>query len=302
MSIADIQKTLNEIQNMSVFASQGSSSPPNIGPITGGSALGGGVSASLGTNATAPSTTKASSGEFARFLVKGQETARNAQKARDAMKYLRNLNEETLLKEKLLGQVMKHIDALPASEKAKIADIISPTTKVTPTIVQIPIAKKPPIVTPTTATPSIPLFKIIGTPTPSPSPDEQKASFGAGRVVGTHQGKDFAYPQGTPYGTPTGGIIQDYGYDDKAGWWVRIGTDANNYYFMAHFDSLPKEWYQSGRQTVKGETINQGAYIGNVGMTGNAKGTYSHVHLGVKEGGKWIDPSTVMPRWENSSK
>jgi len=192
-------------------------------------------------------------------------------------------------------------EAPTATETPTSIEAPTPTTSVTPEQVawesSVGETGAP---TPTTVKPAALEFSVEGAPTPQPSPKPETAKFGAARpyTTGTHLGLDLAYTEGTPFTTPTAGKVlslskgdKGYGYDGTLGNWVRIGTDKNNYVVLGHFKKLPKD-------LTEGKEVRLGDYVGDVGMTGNAEGTYPHVHIQLKVNGKWVDPLTQFPEWE----
>ena len=97
-----------------------------------------------------------------------------------------------------------------------------------------------------------------------------------------HTGLDFAAPSGTPIFAVANGVIVSTGYD---------GAYGNK--TVQRLADGTELWYchQSAIGVSPGDTVVQGAQIGNVGSTGNVTGP--HVHIEVRPGGgDPIDPYT----------
>ena len=91
-----------------------------------------------------------------------------------------------------------------------------------------------------------------------------------GSVTG---GSDLFAPRGTSVVAMRGGKVLESGYNSVGGNSVLIQGDDGNQYYYAHFDDAP---------SVKvGQTVAAGTYLGPVGDTGDAKGTGTHLHLGI---------------------
>ncbi len=97
---------------------------------------------------------------------------------------------------------------------------------------------------------------------------------------GRHEGVDLFAPKGTPIVAPVGGRVERYP-NPSGGLAVQLhGRDGNRYYF-AHLD----RYGESG-------TVSQGAVIGYVGTTGDARATSPHLHFEIHPGG---GAATVSP-------
>ncbi len=89
---------------------------------------------------------------------------------------------------------------------------------------------------------------------------------------GTHAGgpaADIFAPIGTPIQSPVGGTLQP-GSDGKGGNWAILSGDDGRYYYFAH-----------GNVPFVGGRVEGGQQIGQVGDTGNAKGTSPHLHYAI---------------------
>ena len=115
---------------------------------------------------------------------------------------------------------------------------------------------------------------------------------------GARGGADIFAPAGTPVQSMTNGTVQWSNTDDSAGGnnVGILGDDGNTYYY-AHLRD------PSGLK--KGQRVTTGTDIGVVGNTGNAKGTPSHLHIGIGKGiqtgtgalgglGKEFDATTLL--------
>lgn len=105
------------------------------------------------------------------------------------------------------------------------------------------------------------------------------------RHTGGHWGIDLAAPKGTPLFPIAPGIVIAVGKSSKGGNWIKIdhGNGVESYY--AHNDSI----------VVKnGDKVKYNTIIGSIGDSGNAKGTYPHVHLQTKVAGTIVDPKKLI--------
>lgn len=86
-------------------------------------------------------------------------------------------------------------------------------------------------------------------------------------------GSDLFAARGTPVVAMRGGKVVESGWNSVGGNSVLIQGDDGQQYYYAHFDDTP---------SVKvGQTVPAGTYLGPVGDTGDAKGTGTHLHLGI---------------------
>ena len=106
------------------------------------------------------------------------------------------------------------------------------------------------------------------------------SSFGEMRSTGPHTGVDFACPLGTPIYAMADGVISGLVQGDPIGGNEVFvsGTDGRTYAYLhcSHFAAV-----QVGQAVKAGDMI---AYVGSTGRS-----TGPHLHLGVKENGRWID-------------
>ena len=101
----------------------------------------------------------------------------------------------------------------------------------------------------------------------------------------THNGVDYAAKQGAEVMAPAAGRVTETGTDDKWGPVVAIEDDAG------------RVWRVCGTadaRVKKGDAVTAGQVIGRVGSVSCECGEESHIHLEVKEDGRWLDPADVM--------
>jgi hypothetical protein len=110
-------------------------------------------------------------------------------------------------------------------------------------------------------------------------------------VTEKHQGIDIAVPVGTPVVAPEAGkIIAQAVQANGAGLYIKMSsTDGKRVHIFMHLSKYI---------VTKGDTVAQGDDLGESGgkkgdpLAGNSTGP--HLHWGVSEGGKWIDPETLI--------
>lgn len=100
-----------------------------------------------------------------------------------------------------------------------------------------------------------------------------------------HKGIDLGWHdyQGEPVYSIGNGIVIDVGYNDIVGNYCRIQHDNN---YVSRYLHL-----KSTAIVKKGQTVEIGQHIGNMGNTGDSNGT--HLHLDVKLNNVYIDPKQV---------
>jgi hypothetical protein len=107
--------------------------------------------------------------------------------------------------------------------------------------------------------------------------------------ISPHNGIDFKMEIGEPLRSIKSGKIHihDFG-NENVGKMVKIYADDGKEYIYGHLSKF----------TVKeGQIVNQGDLIGYAGNTGFSTG--SHLHFGIKEGGRFIDPSPYIDDIQN---
>ena len=94
-----------------------------------------------------------------------------------------------------------------------------------------------------------------------------------------HRGTDFAAPRGTPIRATASGTVTKSSYTRSNG----------NYVKIKHNGTYSTQYLHMDKSGVKvGQFVNQGDYIGTVGMTGNTSGP--HVCYRFWKNGKQVDP------------
>lgn len=113
-------------------------------------------------------------------------------------------------------------------------------------------------------------------------------SWGAPRPGGRrHLGIDVFAARGTPVVASVGGMLAHANGATAGLAYYLKGDDANTYY-GAHLDVLEA---RPGR-------VEQGARIGTVGSSGNARGTTPHLHFEIKPaGGAPVNPMPSFEKW-----
>lgn len=82
----------------------------------------------------------------------------------------------------------------------------------------------------------------------------------------------------------TGGTVEECGYNNSAGYYVRIRVSEDTVMSYCHFrDRL--DW-------KKGDVIETGTVLGTMGSTGNSTG--AHLHWAIKRNSRWIDPKPYL--------
>lgn len=91
---------------------------------------------------------------------------------------------------------------------------------------------------------------------------------------GSHPGAaDLFAPRGTPVVAMTSGQVVKVGGEGAGGNSVTIKGDDGRMYYYAHLNETP--------MARQGQQVNAGQQLGGVGDSGNAKGTGTHLHLGI---------------------
>ena len=117
--------------------------------------------------------------------------------------------------------------------------------------------------------------------------------FGGGR---NHQGQDMFAACGTPLVAARGGVVEKATFQSRAGNFVVIADETGQSYVYMHM-SEPAV-------VTKGQAVETGQPIGEVGQTGRASGCHLHFELwtapGWYKGGKAIDPLPDLRRWDDA--
>jgi murein DD-endopeptidase MepM/ murein hydrolase activator NlpD len=132
---------------------------------------------------------------------------------------------------------------------------------------------------------------------PIPSPHTYGDGFGAARSGHTHQGQDIMAPCGTPLVAVTRAKVKFVSFQRLAGNYVVIrNKKAHQDYMYAHLIAPAS--------VAKGQVVQPGQQIGNVGQTGDATACHLHFELWV---GKWyrgghpVDPLPFLQNWDSYS-
>jgi murein DD-endopeptidase MepM/ murein hydrolase activator NlpD len=99
-----------------------------------------------------------------------------------------------------------------------------------------------------------------------------------------HKGVDFGAPTGTPIFAAGNGTIEDIGFRNGYGRYIKIrhnGQLATAYAHMSRFNA----------SLFRGAHVAQGEVIGYVGMSGRATGP--HLHFEVHVNGRQVNPMSV---------
>lgn len=121
-------------------------------------------------------------------------------------------------------------------------------------------------------------------------------AFGAPRNGGrTHGGFDITGACGTPLAAARTGTVLRTGYDPILyGNFVLIkGLGEPFSYFYAHLVKPPL--------VQRGEHVQTGQIVGNIGQTGDAASTPCHLHFEIHFHGRRIDPAPFLRRWDRYS-
>lgn len=114
--------------------------------------------------------------------------------------------------------------------------------------------------------------------------------YGAPRRRGSrrypHTGTDYYAPQGTPARAPCDGTVTSSSYGNVAGNTVILRCNNGDVFKFMHLHSSPKK-------AATGSRLSQGAVLGGVGNTGNARGQAPHLHVEAYIGGRRIDPQSL---------
>ena len=107
-----------------------------------------------------------------------------------------------------------------------------------------------------------------------------------------HKGLDIAAPSGTIISAIKGGEVKTSGYLSGYGNTVVVVTPDGMEITYAHM--------LEPSSLKVGDKISIGDTIGKVGSTGNSTG--SHLHLGLKKMGVWVDPKDYIPGYAKGTK
>ena len=99
-----------------------------------------------------------------------------------------------------------------------------------------------------------------------------------------HNGVDYGAPTGTPIMAVADGVVVSAGWEGANGKLVVLKHANGMTTHYAHLSYIP-------RALKRGKEVRQRDIIGHVGSTGRSTGP--HLHYGVKQQGRWIDPLTM---------
>lgn len=117
--------------------------------------------------------------------------------------------------------------------------------------------------------------------------------FGDDRGDHKHQGVDMAVPVGSPLYAVQNGEIDYKQIESIGGIAIGLKADDGNWYYYAHLST-----YAPG--IAKGTRVSGGQVIGYSGNTGRSTGP--HLHFGIKQGGRWVDPLPFLKQIEKEFK
>lgn len=130
-----------------------------------------------------------------------------------------------------------------------------------------------------------------GTVTPSGWSGSITSKFGAVDKVRNnkpHEGIDIAGKTGTSIGANIGGKVSSTGYNSRSGNYVYVEDAQGLKHLYAHLSKI---------SVAVGQLVDVGQELGKMGSTGNSTG--SHLHYGIYQNGKAIDPSSYVSQARN---
>jgi murein DD-endopeptidase MepM/ murein hydrolase activator NlpD len=142
-------------------------------------------------------------------------------------------------------------------------------------------------------------FRLRNFKYPVPAPHGTRGAigeYGAPRSGGrTHEGFDVTAPCGTPLEAIRGGRVERRGYDPRLyGHFIEVDSrSAAIDYFYAHL--------RAPSRAQKGDKVETGERLGEIGLTGNAAGTPCHLHIEIRASGRTVDPKPYLKRWDRYS-
>lgn len=117
---------------------------------------------------------------------------------------------------------------------------------------------------------------------------------GRWRLVGFHEGVDIGAEEGTPVLAMTPGRVEAVGWTFYSGTRVGVRGSDGRYYFYAHLSEVAPG-------VSVGATVRPGMLLGLVGNTGYGPPGHEdefppHLHLGIREGDRWVNPYPLVSR------
>ena len=132
---------------------------------------------------------------------------------------------------------------------------------------------------------------------PIPSSHTFGQGFGAPRSGHTHQGQDIMAPCGAALASVSRARVKVISFQKLAG-----------YYLVLRYKKLHQDYMYAHMAApaplVKGQVVQPGQFVGNVGETGDATACHLHFELWV---GKWyrgghpVDPLPYLQTWDSYS-
>jgi peptidoglycan hydrolase-like protein with peptidoglycan-binding domain len=109
---------------------------------------------------------------------------------------------------------------------------------------------------------------------PVAGPHAFSNDFGAPRHQGPHEGIDIIAPRGEPVVAVDDGVIERMTRRERGlgGIWIWLRADDGTGFYYAHLSRIVPGLAQGSRMTA-------GRRLGDVGMTGDARGTIPHLHF-----------------------
>lgn len=124
------------------------------------------------------------------------------------------------------------------------------------------------------------------------------------RASSMHEGMDIAGRPGAPIVAAAAGCmkVRDMRMNRRAGWGISLVLDHGNGLSTqySHMNNFTKEIREFIRRSKKDDVycVKRGEQIGFIGQTGNCTGP--HLHFGVKEHGRSVDPRKYLRAQSNS--
>ena len=107
-----------------------------------------------------------------------------------------------------------------------------------------------------------------------------------------HAGIDIFARRGTPVRSASAGIVMDIRDGGLGGRQVWVLGPARERYYYAHLEG----WREG---LARGEVVSAGTVLGQVGDSGNAKGTPPHLHWGIYGADGARDPLPLLRAWRH---
>ncbi|MFZ9849102.1 MAG: M23 family metallopeptidase [Vulcanococcus sp.] len=108
-----------------------------------------------------------------------------------------------------------------------------------------------------------------------------------------HYGLDIAAPMGSPIRNWWGGVVREVINDGGCGLGLVISSGPYEHIYCHLSGAVSGGVYQSGSVALAaGSRVRSGQLIGHVGMSGRTTGP--HLHWGVRYGGQWLNPGTIL--------